>query len=150
MAFYLPKGWVTHFEKCQCLDFLNFLLLKRRKAFFPLEYRKRHFPGLCCLKKKVGEMVIFVPKAWVKRFGKMSIFELFELLVFIAQKSVFSFQNIGKGLFLWLYCLKKKLDKWPFLDETDGLTPLEKCQFLDFLNFLVLQPRKPFFPFRIS
>ena len=31
-----------------------------------------------------------------------------------------------------------------------GLTPLEKCQFLDFLDFLFLWPRKAFFRSRIS
>ena len=53
------------------------------KRFFVLEYRKRHFPGLCYLKKK-------------------------------------------------------KLKKWQFLDQNNGLTPLEKCKFFDFLNFLFL------------
>ena len=43
------------------------------------------------LKKKVGEMAIFGGKPWVNPFGKMSIFGLFKLLVFIAQKGVFSF-----------------------------------------------------------
>ena len=54
------------------------------RPFFVLEYRKRHFPGLHCLKKKVGKMAIFGPKPWDNRFGKMAIFRLFELLVFIA------------------------------------------------------------------
>ena len=31
---------------------------------------------------------------------------------------------------------KKKLEKWPFLDQKDGLSPLEKSQFFEFLNFL--------------
>ena len=35
-------------------------------------------------KKKVGKMAIFGPKPWVNPFGKMSIFRLFELVVFIA------------------------------------------------------------------
>ena len=35
-------------------------------------------------KKKVGKRVIFGAKPWVNPFGKMSIFQLFELLVFIA------------------------------------------------------------------
>ena len=30
---------------------------------------------------------------------------------------------------------KKKLEKWSFLDQNHGLTPLEKWQFFDFLNF---------------
>ena len=45
-------------------------------------------------------MAIFGPKAWVNPFGKMSIFRLFEVLVFIAQKGVFLFQNIVKDIFL--------------------------------------------------
>ena len=49
-----------------------------------LEYRKRHFPGVYCLKRKVGKMAIFEPKPWVNPFGKVLIFGLFEVLVFIA------------------------------------------------------------------
>ena len=59
--------------------------------FFVLEKRKRHFPGLYCLKKKIGKMAIFGQKPWVNPFGKMSIFRLFELVVFIALKRVFPF-----------------------------------------------------------
>ena len=51
--------------------------------FYVLEYRKRHFPGLYCLKKS----------SW-------------------------------KNGYFW--------------DQNHGLTPLEKCQFFDFLNFLFL------------
>ena len=51
--------------------------------FLLLEYRKRHFPGLNCQKKKVGKMAIFGLKAWVNPFKKMSIFRLFEILFFI-------------------------------------------------------------------
>ena len=52
--------------------------------FFAIEYRKRHFSGLCSLKNKVEKMAIFGPKAWVNPFGKISIFRLFELVVFMA------------------------------------------------------------------
>ena len=48
------------------------------RLFFVLEYRKRHFFGLYCLKKKVWKMAIFGPKPWINHFGKMSIFRLFE------------------------------------------------------------------------
>ena len=56
-----------------------------------LEYRKRHFFGLDYLKKKVGKIAIFGPKPWVNPIGKMSIFRLFEVLVFIALKGVVLF-----------------------------------------------------------
>ena len=52
--------------------------------FFGLEYRKRHFPGLYCQKKKFEKMAIFGQNPWVNPFGKMSIFRLFDVLVFIA------------------------------------------------------------------
>ena len=53
------------------------------RDFLVLEYRKRHFSGLNCLKKKIGKMAFFGPKPRVKPLGKMSIFRLFLLLVFI-------------------------------------------------------------------
>ena len=59
----------------------SFYGLERR--YFVLEYRKRHFPGLYWLKKKLRKMGIFGPKRWVNPFEKMSIFGLFEHLVFI-------------------------------------------------------------------
>ena len=37
------------------------------------------------------------------------------------------------------------MEKWPIFGENHGLTPLEKSQFFDFLNFLVLYVRKLFF-----
>ena len=122
-------------------------------------------------------MAIFGPKAWVNPFGKMLIFRLFELLVFIAQKGVFSFQNIIKDIFVayiarkkkvgkmtifgqklsvnpfgkmsifrlffllehikrhfpGLYCLKKKLEKWAFLEQNHGLTPFRLFGLLVFI-----------------
>ena len=43
-------------------------------------------------------MAILGPKAWVNPFEKMSIFRLFEQLVFIAYKGVLSFQNNVKDI----------------------------------------------------
>ena len=57
-----------------------FYSLERR--FFILDYQKRDFPGLSYL-KKIGKMAIFGRKPWVNPFGKISIFRLFEVLVFI-------------------------------------------------------------------
>ena len=76
--------------------------------FFVLEYRKRHFLGLYCLKKKVGKMAIFGPKPWVNPFGKMSIFRLFELLVFIVYKGVSFDVEYRKRHFPGLYYINIK------------------------------------------
>ena len=54
------------------------------------------------------------------------------------RKAFFSFKNIVNDIFLAYITEKKKMEKWPFLDQNHGLTPLEKCQFFDFLNFLLL------------
>ena len=95
-------------------------------------------------------MAIFGPKPLVNPFGKMSIFGLFELFVFIAQKGVFLFKNIVKDIFLASIAKKEQLEKSPFLDKNHGLTPLEKWEFLDVLNFFFLQLTKAFFRFRMS
>ena len=59
-----------------------FYSLERR--FLILEYGKKHFSGLYCLRRKVGKMAIFGPIPWINPFGKTSVFRLFELVVFIA------------------------------------------------------------------
>ena len=85
MAIFGPKPWVNPFAKMSIFRLFEsscFYSVERR--FFVLEYRKTHFLGLYCLKRKVGKMAIFGPKPWVNPFGKMSIFGLFGLLVFIA------------------------------------------------------------------
>ena len=45
--------------------------------------------------------------------------------------------------------IHRRVDKWPMFDPNHGQTPLEKCQFLELLNFLFLLPRKEFFRYRI-
>ena len=65
MAFFGPKPWFNAFGKMQVFDFLNFLFLKPRKAFFHLEYRKRDFPGLYSLKKTSWKNGHF----WTKTMG---------------------------------------------------------------------------------
>ena len=94
-------------------------------------------------------MAIFGPKPWVNPFEKILIFRLFKVFVFIVQKGVFSFQSIVKDS-SWSILAKKKVGKMAIFDQNYGLTPLEKCQFFDFLNFLFLQLRKAFFGSRIS
>ena len=85
MAIFGPKAWVDPFEKMSIFRLFELLFFKNlERRLLVLEYLKRHFPDYNCLKKKLGKMAIFVPKAWVNPFGIMSIIRLFELLVFIA------------------------------------------------------------------
>ena len=95
------KSWKNGQEKCQFFDFLDFLFLQPSKAFFRSRISQKTFSWPILPKKKeVGKMAIFGPKPWVNPLGKMSIFRLFGLLVFIDQKGVFWFQNIIKDIFL--------------------------------------------------
>ena len=91
---------LTLLEKCPFFDFWNFLFLLPRKAFFHSRISKKLFCRPILNKKKVRKMASFGPKPWVNPFGKTSIFRHFELVVFIAQKGVFSSQNIVKVIFL--------------------------------------------------
>ena len=86
-------------------------------------------------------------KPWVNPFGKISIFRLFEPVVFIGWRGVFLFCNIVKHIFLAYIAKTNDMEKWPFFDKNHGSTPLEKSQFFDFLNVLFLQARKAFFLF---
>ena len=75
-------------------------------------------------------MAIFGPKWWVNPFGKMSNFRLFETSCFYSLEKRFFVLEYRKRHFPGLYCLKKKkLEKWPFLDQNHGLNPLEKGEF---------------------
>ena len=152
MAIFGPKPQINPLEKYQFFDFLNFLFLRVRKAFFSSRIFKRHFPGLYCRKKKVGKMTIFGPKPWLNPFEKMSIFRLFELLVFNSLKKAFFCCRISLKTFSWSILRKKKnLKKMVIFGPKPRVNPFgKKCQFFYFLNFLILQPRKAFFRSRIG
>ena len=56
MAIFGPKPWVNPFrENVNFSTFRTFYFYSSERRFFVLEYRKRHFPGLYCLKKKKEE-----------------------------------------------------------------------------------------------
>ena len=59
-------------------------------------------------------------------FGKLAIFRLFELLVFIAWKGVFSFWNIVKGIFLDYIAKKEILKKLVIFGPKPWVNPLGK------------------------
>ena len=88
-------------------------------------------------------MAIFGPKPCVIPFGRMSVFRLFDLVVFIAQKGVFSLQNIMKPFSWPILPIKKTSNNGHFCTKFMG-------QFLDLLNLLFLQPTKAFFRSRIT
>ena len=135
--------------QCQFFDFSNFLFLKPRKGLLVLEYRKRHFPDQYCLKKKVEKWPFLDQNHGLTLFKKCQFFDFLNFL-FLQPRRAFFVLEYRKRHFPRLYCLKKQIKKWPFLDQNHELTPLEKCQFFEFLNFLFLQRRKALFRSRKS
>ena len=66
MAIFGPKPWVNFFGKMsifRLFELVVFFSLER--LFLVLDYHKRHFPNVYCLKKKVGKMVVFGPTTLV-------------------------------------------------------------------------------------
>ena len=138
MAIFGLKPWVNPFGKMSIFRLFEFFFFSLERSLFALEYRKRHFPGLYCPKKKVGKMTIFRPKAWVSPFGERSIFLTFWTTCFYSLETRFFALEYPKRHFSGVYFLKKKTEKWTFLEQNHGLTFLEKCQFFHFLNFMFL------------
>ena len=93
-------------------------------------------------------MVIFGAKPQVNPFGKMSSFRLFELLVFKAQKGVFSFQNIVKDILQLPYIAKKKVSKMAILRPKPWIKPFGKMSIFRLFVVLFFTAQKGVFLFQ--
>ena len=108
MTIFGPIIWVNPFGKMSIFGLFELLVFIAQKGVFLIQnIVKTLFLAYIAI-KKVEKMAIFGPKPSVNPFGKMSIFRLFELLVFIAQKGVFLFQNTVKDIFLAYIASNKK------------------------------------------
>ena len=125
---------LTPFQKRQFFEFKSSCSSTLERQFF-VQYRKKHFSALFCPPKKVGKTAISGPKPWVNLFGKMSIFRLFKLLVFIAQKSSFFVLEYRKRHLSGQYYLKKSW-KMVIFEPKPWFNPFLQYQFFEFFNFL--------------
>ena len=111
-----------------------------RCFFFFLQYRKLYFSVLFCLKKRFEKWPFSDWNHGLTPLVKCQFFVFLNFLFFSVERRYFVLEN-RKGYFPRLYSLRKikvRSEKWPFLDQNHRLTPLEKCQFFDFFNFLFL------------
>ena len=99
-----------------------FYSLERR--FLVLKHRKRHFPGLYSLKKKIEKMAIFRPKALLNPFGKMSIFFTFWTSWFYRLERRFLVLEYRNRHDPVLYCLKKNVGKISIFAPKPWVNPL--------------------------
>ena len=59
MAIFGPKPLVNPFGKISIIRLFEYnFFYSLERSFFVVKYRKRHFPGLYCLKKKFAKMAI--------------------------------------------------------------------------------------------
>ena len=66
-------------------------------------------------------------------------FDFLNFFFFYSLEMRFFVLEYRKTLLSWpILPKKKKIEKWPIFDQNHGLTPLEKSQIFDFLNFSVL------------
>ena len=151
MAIFIPKSRVNPFAKMSIFPLLNFMFLQPRKVFCSFQkIRERDLPCLFWRKKKLQKWPFLDRNHGLTPLGKCQFFEFLNFLFYCLERRFFVLE-CHKRHFPGLYCQKnKKLEKWPFFDQNHGLTPLEKCQFFDFLDFLFFKPRKAFFRSRIS
>ena len=77
-------------------------------------------------------MAIFGPKPWVNPFGKRSIFRLFKLLVFIAEKGLFFVLEYRKRHSPGLNCVKKIGKNGYFSTKTMGYPLWKNVNFSPF------------------
>ena len=137
MANFGPKPWTNPFGKNSIFRLSQHLVFIAQKGLLLLQNTIKHiFLAYIALQKEDGKMANFGPKPWTSPFGKNSIFRLSQHLVFKAQNGLLSLQNTIKHFSWPTFPQKKKMEKWPMLDQNHGLTPLEKTQFFDFLNIL--------------
>ena len=129
---------LTTLEKCQFLDFITLLFFSLERAFFYSRISWKTFSLPIWPKKRVWKNGHFCTKMMGLPLWKKVNFSTFWTSCYYSLERLFFVLEYPERNFPGLYCLKKSLEKWPFLDLNHRLTPLEKCQFFDFLNFLFL------------
>ena len=138
MAIFAPKPWVNPFERMSMFRlFEHLVFIVQTEAFSFLNIVKDISLAFNAYKKKFKKITSFRPKPWVKHLGKMSIFRYILLLVFIAQKGFFSFQNILKDIFMAYITQKKKVGKMAIFRPNPWINPFAKISIFRFFEHLV-------------
>ena len=146
MFIFGPNPWVNPFGKRSIFRLFKPLVFIAQKGDFSFQNIVKDIFLAYIAYKKNFEKWPFLERN--HGFTPLENCQLFDFLnfVFLQPRKAFSRSRISLRIFSWaIQPTKKKFEKWPFFDLNHGLTPLEKCQFFDFLNILFLQPRKAFF-----
>ena len=136
MAIFGPKHWVNPFGEMSIFRLYELLVFIPQKGVFTLQNIVKDIFLAYITEKKKLKMAIFGPRPWVNPFGKLSIFPLYELLVFIPQKGVSTLQNIVKDIFLAYITEKKKL-KMAIFGPKPWVNPYGKMSIFQLFGLLV-------------
>ena len=102
------KYGLTLWKNLNFLTFLTFRFYSLERCFLVLEYRKRHFSGIYCLKKECLKNGHFRTKTMGEPRWKNVNFSTFSTLCFYSLERCFLVLEYRKRHFPGLYCLKKK------------------------------------------
>ena len=145
------KLWVNPFGKVSNFGILKFLFLQPRKGFFSFQnIVKDIFLAYIAKIEKLEKRPFLDQNHGLTALEKCQFFNFLKFLFFQPTNAFFLVQNMVKDIFLAYIAQKEKLEKWPFIYQDHGLTPLEKSEFFDVWNYLFLQLRNAFFRSRIS
>ena len=149
MAIFGPKPWVNPFGKMSIFRLFELLVFIAQKGVFSFQNIVKDIFLAYIAEKEKLKNGHFRPKPWVNPFATMSIFRLFELLVFIAWKGVFSFWNIVKDIFP-AYIGKKKVGKIGIFEAKPWINPFLKMLIFRLFELVVFIAQKAIFRSRIS
>ena len=144
MAIFGPKP----LEKCQLFDFFNLLFLQHRKAFFRSRLSQNTFSWSIVGQKKYEKLAFLDQNHGLTPLEKCQFFRRFELVVFIAYKGVFSFQNIKEYIFLVYSWSKKKIGKMAIFGPKPLVNPLAKMSIFPLFGLLAFIAQKGVFSFQ--
>ena len=129
---------LTPLEKTQFFDFFNFLFLYPRMALFRWRISSNTFSWPRLPKKRRWKN----DQLWTK-----TSFSTFSPPCFYSIEMRFFPLEYHKTHYPGLYCPKnRQMEKWPILDQNDGLTPLENLNFLPVSTPCFYSLERRFFP----
>ena len=149
MANFGPKPWTNPLGRISIFRLFKLRVFFAQKVVFSFQNIVKHiFLPYICKRKQVGKMATLGPKPWTNPLGRISIFRLFKLLLFTAQKVVFSFQNIVKDIFLPYICKRKKVGKMATLGPKAWTNPFGKISIFQLFRLGVSISQKVVFSFQ--
>ena len=123
---------LTPLEKSQFFDFLNFFFFQPRKALFFFKYRRRHFPCLYCLKKRLKNCGFLDQNHGLTSLEKCQFFDFLNFFFYNLESGCFVVEY-RRRQFPGLYCLKKNWKNGRFWTKIMGQPVLKNLNFSTFL-----------------